>query len=69
MHWMQPVDKFMFVGGIGMLLPRVDRRLWAWQIKRKGNHANLVAPSPNLNTACAATVMASRRLSLFDMSL
>ena len=31
--------------GIGMLLPRVDRRLWEWQIKRKGNHANLVAPS------------------------
>ena len=28
--------------GIGLLLPRVDRRLWAWQVKRKGPNANLV---------------------------
>jgi len=31
--------------GIGLLLPRVDRRLWAWQVKRKGPNANLVEPS------------------------
>jgi hypothetical protein len=52
---MQTVDKFkLAVGilwslftlfGIGMLFPPMGRRLWAWQIKRKGGHAKLVAPS------------------------
>ena len=50
---MQPVDKFMFgVGilwslftlyGLGMFFPPMNRRLWEWQIKRKGG--KLVAPS------------------------
>ena len=31
--------------GIGMLFPPMGRRLWAWQIKRKGGHGKLVAPS------------------------
>src|ERR1017187_5120708 len=53
--WMQPVDKIMLATGIlwslftlygiGLLLPRVERRLWSAQIKLKGGHANLVAPS------------------------
>ena len=31
--------------GIGMLFPRTGRRLLEWQIKRKGGHVKLVAPS------------------------
>jgi hypothetical protein len=31
--------------GIGMLFPCPGRRLWEWQIKRKGGHGKLVAPS------------------------
>lgn len=31
--------------GIGMLFPCTGRRLWEWQIKRKGGHVKLVAPS------------------------
>src|SRR5208282_4487489 len=53
--WMQPVDKYKLalgilwslftLYGIGMLFSRMGRRLWAWQIKRKGGHGKLVAPS------------------------
>jgi hypothetical protein len=52
---MQPVNIFMLaIGilwclftlfGIGMLFPGPGRRLWEWQIKRKGGHVKLVAPS------------------------
>ena len=31
--------------GIGMLFPRPGRRLWEWQIKRKGGDVKPVAPS------------------------